>query len=452
MSASRLAVIVFSALVHLGFGSPSASGQDPCLTWTVNTNIPPTASDCNCTNELSSGTWPLAYDDSRGVTVMYGWAIHPGDAWVSRTWLFGGRRWAQCVTADTPSLIGGASIAYDPTNRSVIFFGGMPGLGGPPPTATWLWDGSDWSQIASTGPPGRQNFAMASDEAHSTVVLFGGLGPSWPLLDDTWVWDGSSWTQMQPANSPPARCCHAMSYDSARQVIVLFGGGASTNLNDTWEWDGTNWNERTPNVSPPPSSGVTMAYDAGRNLTVLVRGDNDNQPGEVWDYDGANWMRPAVGGPVPGPHGTMTYDRRRGKLVLYRTNYTGPQLWEYPASVRPFVVNAPVCKSICLGDDAAFSVSASGDAPLSYQWRRNGVDLNLPGANTPTLTIPVADFGSAGNYTVVVSNPCGSVESVSATLTVCAGASGCPSPVDVNGDGVVNAADIQRIVEILLGF
>jgi hypothetical protein len=61
-------------------------------------------------------------------------------------------------------------------------------------------------------------------------------------------------------------------------------------------------------------------------------------------------------------------------------------------------------------------VTATGDAPLSYQWRRNGA--NLAGATSATLSLTGVTTNQAGNYTVVVNNSVGSVTSSAAVLTV----------------------------------
>jgi hypothetical protein len=64
-------------------------------------------------------------------------------------------------------------------------------------------------------------------------------------------------------------------------------------------------------------------------------------------------------------------------------------------------------------------VSASGTAPLFYQWQRNGVDI--PNTNTPSYTIASttpADNGA--KFRVVVTNTFGGATSNEATLTVTA--------------------------------
>src|SRR5690606_35224797 len=64
-----------------------------------------------------------------------------------------------------------------------------------------------------------------------------------------------------------------------------------------------------------------------------------------------------------------------------------------------------------------FSVSATGTAPLRYQWQRNG--SNLSGATSPSPTLPsTTESDSGARFRVRVSNASGSVLSAEAVLTV----------------------------------
>jgi alpha-tubulin suppressor-like RCC1 family protein len=82
----------------------------------------------------------------------------------------------------------------------------------------------------------------------------------------------------------------------------------------------------------------------------------------------------------------------------------------------PFIVSQPVSQSGYLGYSAAFSVSAKGSLPLSYQWRFDGADI--PGATNATLTLTNLTSAQAGYYHVVVSNAFGQVISAKALLTL----------------------------------
>ncbi|MFZ5541620.1 MAG: immunoglobulin domain-containing protein [Pseudomonadota bacterium] len=88
-----------------------------------------------------------------------------------------------------------------------------------------------------------------------------------------------------------------------------------------------------------------------------------------------------------------------------------------PAAVAPTITAQPAALTVTEGDSATFTVSASGSAPLAYQWRRGGADIAGATASTYTLTTTtLSDDGAV--FTVTVSNSAGSVTSAAAVLRV----------------------------------
>jgi hypothetical protein len=63
-----------------------------------------------------------------------------------------------------------------------------------------------------------------------------------------------------------------------------------------------------------------------------------------------------------------------------------------------------------------FSVSATSEAPLFYQWRFG--NENIEGATNSTLFLPNVQPNQAGNYSVVMFSRLRSAESSNATLTL----------------------------------
>ena len=83
---------------------------------------------------------------------------------------------------------------------------------------------------------------------------------------------------------------------------------------------------------------------------------------------------------------------------------------------QPAVTTQPQSQTVRVGSTAFFTVTATGTPPLTYQWRKDGADLL--GATGTTCALGLARTNLAGTYTVVVSNPDGSVTSAVATLAV----------------------------------
>ena len=84
--------------------------------------------------------------------------------------------------------------------------------------------------------------------------------------------------------------------------------------------------------------------------------------------------------------------------------------------VPPTIVSSPASATVTQGNSASFTVTASGTAPLTYQWLKNGV--NISGATSAALTFTSASTTNAANYSVTVANAAGSATSAAATLTV----------------------------------
>ncbi len=84
--------------------------------------------------------------------------------------------------------------------------------------------------------------------------------------------------------------------------------------------------------------------------------------------------------------------------------------------VPPVFTTQPASQAVTVGSDAVFSAGATGTAPLTWQWRKNGVDL--PGETSSQLVVANAQAANAGDYTVVVSNAAAVVASQTATLAV----------------------------------
>jgi len=93
-----------------------------------------------------------------------------------------------------------------------------------------------------------------------------------------------------------------------------------------------------------------------------------------------------------------------------------PNLAVFPPEGAPSVTDQPVSQIVSAGESVVLEAVATGRQRISFQWRRNGV--NVPGANEPTLTIPAAQVADSGDYVLVVTNRLGLVHSRAATLTV----------------------------------
>ena len=96
-------------------------------------------------------------------------------------------------------------------------------------------------------------------------------------------------------------------------------------------------------------------------------------------------------------------------------------------ALAPKISVQPANQSVTAGQTASFSVTATGTAPLQYQWSRSGTAISgATGATYTTAATTSAD--NAASFTVTVSNSAGTATSQAAVLTVTAPPVGAVAP------------------------
>jgi N-acetylneuraminic acid mutarotase len=217
--------------------------------------------------------------------------------YLADTWRWDGTAWSE-VASSGPGAWVDASAA--PLNDKVVLFGGYNDnvAGSGSSGDTWECDGARWTRASTMGPAARASAAVAPLDGK--VVLFGGVGgpdrynPT--SLSDTWTWDGQGWTE---AVSPgPSARSGAAAATLDGKVVVLFGGidGNLASLGDTWQWDGKGWTQVSA-TGPSPRSGASAATVNGK---VVLFGGASNQGvffGDTWQWDGTTWTRLGESGP-----------------------------------------------------------------------------------------------------------------------------------------------------------
>ncbi|MBM3393424.1 MAG: hypothetical protein FJY37_02030 [Betaproteobacteria bacterium] len=114
------------------------------------------------------------------------------------------------------------------------------------------------------------------------------------------------------------------------------------------------------------------------------------------------------------PPGTYPITASGGSVANYTFSYVPGVLTIFANA--PVITQPPTNLTVVAGSNASFTVTATGTAPLTYQWRFNGT--NLAGATSATLSLTGVTPAQAGAYTVMVSNLVGMAASGAATLTV----------------------------------
>ncbi|MFM7052577.1 MAG: hypothetical protein ACKOYN_10675, partial [Planctomycetota bacterium] len=137
----------------------------------------------------------------------------------------------------------------------------------------------------------------------------------------------------------------------------------------------------------------------------------------------------------------------------------------YSLTGVPWVTSRPVEQVVSAGATLTLSATCAFgydfNGPVQFEWRRDGAPIangaggaspgggTVSGASgaltaeglTATLVVTNARVSDAGAYAVTFSNSCGSADSGEAEIGV---AASCPA--DINGDGVVNSADLGSLL------
>ncbi|MBL0311938.1 MAG: hypothetical protein IPP78_04315 [Holophagaceae bacterium] len=174
-----------------------------------------------------------------------------------------------------------------------------------------------------------------------------------------------------------------------------------------------------PSISVQPQSQSVTA-PATAIFSVTATGDAPlayqwrKNGTDIQNATGASYTTPATTVGDSGSQFTVRVSNAAGNVVCNVATLTVA-----PPGIPPSISAQPQSQSITAPATATFSVTATGDAPLVYQWRKNGTDIqNATGASYTTPATTVGDSGS--QFTVRVSNAAGNVASSVATLIVAA--------------------------------
>ncbi len=239
-------------------------------------------------------------------------------------WSFDGSRWTEL--GESGIRVSGVGLAFDTRRNRLFSFGGYsPGApGGPSIGDVRVLENNAWRTIGAhpelrTAEPG-----FVYDSRRDRFVAFGGSGAQRSVNGDTWEYDGTTWTKLDIAG-PPARLGHAMVYDSRRGRTVVIGGmGAAPQgeqpprYDDVWEFDGRAWTKVETTGGPGPRLAAGVTFDSRRGVVILFGGLSGGASlGDTWSWDGTTWRKLAETGPVGRSMGYLAYDARRDRVVLF---------------------------------------------------------------------------------------------------------------------------------------
>ena len=345
---------------------------------------------------------------------------YDGTSWTTGTALPSGR---DSLTATT---LGSALYVVGGENSSGVL-----------QTNVYQYNGTSWASVA--GLP-VATMSHAADVLNNALYVVGGVtnGPTYEDTKNVYKYDGTSWTTA--TSLPVTRHYHTVSTLNGSLYSVGGisggGGGATTNV--------FRYPAVVAGVSAAPSSG---SYAGGYQVTI--NGVNLGSGADITNvtlcgFSASIQTQSATQIVVTaGAASAVTL----GDVCVYSTSF-GATLkanaftYTYPP---PSITVQPVGAVVAVGQSAGVSVTASGNAPLGYQWLKNGAILT--GQTNATLTYSSFQFTNSGSYAVVVSNLGGLAISLPASLSV-------PSALlkgwGYNGSGQLRNANQSQTLPITL--
>ena len=173
------------------------------------------------------------------------------------------------------------------------------------------------------------------------------------------------------------------------------------------------------NIDPPPTITTqpqSQAVNQGGDVTFSVVASSSQSISYQWYFNGASLGTAAS---------SSSYSRTNliagnaGSYTVVAANSTGSttsQVATLTVIVPPGITRQPHDQTVTVGYSQNFKVTASGSAPLSYQWSFNGTPI--ASATTSVLSFNNTQTNAAGAYQVVITNAAGSITSAMVTLTV----------------------------------
>lgn len=344
-------------------------------------------------------TWDFAINK----LVVFGGYDNTGavldDVW---TWDPTTNTWANMMPPAGPSARRFVAMTYDPNTSSVVMFGGLDASGAHLNDTWILIGGSTWIQMApTTVPPERRQHHLVTRNDFGDVLMCGGQNASQPAPTkwkrDTWIWDGSDWSEIITTTLPASQVANDAAYDELRQRVVLASGngsgGSPTALISEFDSIANDWVQRPLDPGIYKVSRYFAAYVPSLGKTFKASGQilNAAAPAtNTYEFQSdviADATQYGSGCSGPGGALTLTSDSRpwtertwTGTCSNLGATSLALGVWGVNQAATPLQALLPIAGASCiLLNDATIL-----DGPLAPS--AGAVDVSLPIPADPALS------------------------------------------------------------------
>ena len=296
-----------------------------------------------------------------------------------------------------------------------------------PLMALWKNNGWNWGAASGVYVPTNQWSLVAGVATPTNITVFmfntNGMASGSTNYNNgicSWSVYGTNWIGIDPYDGA------AGSFDGRIDDVAFFGHCLSVDQLQQIYLAGVSNVPAAPDITSQPSS-LTVGQNSNATFTVVASGASPLA--YQWRRNTTNLVDQ---GNISGSTNTIltltsvspadaaNYD------VVITNNYgavtSDVAVLTVLAGSPPSITSDPIAATVYQGSNAAFTVTASGSAPLVYRWQRSGTNLvdrgNISGSAASTLTVSNVTYRDGSTYSVVVTNDYGSFTSKVVALTV----------------------------------
>ena len=381
----------------------------------------------------------MTWDGHDGYVLLFGGTRYNASSihFLADTWTYLNGTWTNITSTvvGSPPTLGGAGMAYDPAEGSVILFGGDQNDSFAY-NETYSYSHGVWTNITTlvhAAPSPRIVPGMVWDSTDNEIVLTGGLDAADLPLPGTWVFQGDVWSNITTTAPIPAVLFTPNLADDpadhgvlASSIMSYTGTGRGPYFSGTFLFTGGTWQNLTGSLgSEPPLvyvGAMTWVSPAVGDLLVtglLVNLTGTYEPGQVvWQFHSDAWtnVSSTVGiGPIVSAAAGIAVDPDDQSIIVLGgadafNDHSVDQVWAMSASP---LANATANVSVTdVGIPVAFQGSSSrGLAPVSLAWSFGdgqgssaaSVDHTFTKAGVFTVNLTVTDaLGRVGTSSISV--------------------------------------------------
>jgi hypothetical protein len=379
------------------------------------------------------------------------------DSYAGAAWVFtrSGGVWSQ----QGSKLVGTGAIgaAFQGVSVAISADGTTAVIGGPEDNsqagAVWVFtrNGGAWSQqgskLVSADAVGgaAQGWSVALSADGNTAIVGGpgdksDAGAAWVYTRSGTIWSQQGAKLVGAGAVGIAQQGVSVAISADGNTIVVGGNKDNSSVGGTWVYTriGGMWSQQGGKLVGTDAVGAgrqgVAASISGDGNSAIVGGWQDNsgagaawvytRSGQVWSQQGSKLVgTDGVGAGGQGISVAISADGRTAIVGAWADDSAVGAAWVYVANgcATPSVNGQPQNQSIQSGQTATLSVTATGTAPVSYQWYQGDAgDTSTPvGSDASTFT--TAPQASTASYWVRVTNACGSADSATAMVTVTRG-------------------------------